>query len=324
MRIRELGDFQDGGLKHNNPSRLACWELHRIWPCLRAPDVFLSLGTGSPPEVPANTPSHFRHVLLDGFIPRLLRSCMSKADGEAMWGEFLNSLDEKARGDYFRLNVPLDGAALIDDVDSMESLREKVRSAPTGASDRLETAKALLASFFFFQLECLPTHSRSGYFVEGSIRCRHDSRSVSQAMTALRIEVVDYGTDHESISTATNIADDICYLCGRYKKYVQFHVRHPSDTVSIYMQSRHMNRRKVSGFPQTLEWFITQQGLRHVYGRSDHGMPGLESCQACTRTIRPPKHNLSTSFVQSARKKRCRLDGSVPVEEPIEEEEGEK
>jgi len=79
------------------------WESRRIWLEIKTPDVFLSFGAGAP-QTPAVEvrPAPFRDLLIDGFIPRLFRSCMSKADGEIMWGEFLNSLDEDAKSNYFQ------------------------------------------------------------------------------------------------------------------------------------------------------------------------------------------------------------------------------
>lgn len=35
---------------------------------------------------------------------------------------------------------------------------------------------------------------------------------------------------------------------------IEFCVRHPTDTITLYLQSN-LHRRKISGFPHTLEWF---------------------------------------------------------------------
>lgn len=35
---------------------------------------------------------------------------------------------------------------------------------------------------------------------------------------------------------------------------IDFCVRHPTDTITLYLQSN-LHRRKISGFPHTLEWF---------------------------------------------------------------------
>ena len=83
--IQGVGTFQDGGLKHNNPVDLALWESKQIWPPNTAPDVVLSLGTGTEDCLKSLKAPHFRHVLNDGFIPRLCRSFMSSLDGQRAW-----------------------------------------------------------------------------------------------------------------------------------------------------------------------------------------------------------------------------------------------
>jgi len=82
--IAAVGAFQDGGLKHNNPVNLALWESRRIWPEGSSPDVVLSLGTGTYQQSTSPDAPHFRHILNDGFIPRLCRSFMSTLNGESV------------------------------------------------------------------------------------------------------------------------------------------------------------------------------------------------------------------------------------------------
>ena len=44
----------------------------------------------------------------------------------------MSSIDEKLRLSFFRLNISLVGAALLDDVNGINNLREIVRSHPNG------------------------------------------------------------------------------------------------------------------------------------------------------------------------------------------------
>ena len=61
-----------------------------------------------------------------------------------MWGEFLNSVEDHAKANYFRLNIALPGAVLLDDVSSMTMLRESVRSSSGNEATRQNVAKGLL------------------------------------------------------------------------------------------------------------------------------------------------------------------------------------
>ena len=85
IQISSSGTFQDGGLKHNNPINLALWESRYIWPEIEKPDVVISLGTGTGSRTSSTPAPNFRHVIHDGFIPRLWRCFMSSLDGQGAW-----------------------------------------------------------------------------------------------------------------------------------------------------------------------------------------------------------------------------------------------
>lgn len=129
-KISDIGTFQDGALKHNNPSILALWESRKLWPSVAQPDVFVLLGTGTS-NYPRSKAPKFRHIYRDGFIPRLLRSFSSLLDGQRTWQDLINSLNERFFEDFFRLNIVLAGKEhVLDDVSSMDSLRERINSQP--------------------------------------------------------------------------------------------------------------------------------------------------------------------------------------------------
>ena len=154
--------MQDGGLMHNNPAKLAEWELRKIWPHHHRPDTVLSLGTGVREPVTTTT---------IGFLARLWRSFMSSMDGQRAWEDVVNHLDEGEEGSYFRLNVSLDGGDYaLDDVDSMEPLRPSVRSQLDNSLACHEVAMALIVPSFFFEVTSVA--DRPPYRCESVIRCR--------------------------------------------------------------------------------------------------------------------------------------------------------
>ncbi|KAJ9621802.1 hypothetical protein H2204_011718 [Knufia peltigerae] len=304
-------DLQDGGLKYNNPCLLALWESRRLWPDIKNPDLFLSLGTGQP-KVLGTRPARFRHFLLDGFIPRLFRSCLAKTDGDMHWGQMMNSLDDHSRTAYFRMNIPLSGPALIGDLDSMSELRQRVRRDVKLSITMLEVANMVVASSFYFQLDCVPCPTRWGYLVQGSIRCRSDVRQVQGAMSNLGMTSVGYSTGTKKLCGLGELDADICDACHRYRKQVHFHVRDLSASISIFMVSRAMAQHKLSGFPETVDWFQRQQGLcvGAVFGQEHHGIPGRFHCSSCDATA--GSNHKRTKIQQSPKlKKRVRIHEAI-------------
>lgn len=224
---------------------------------------------------------NFRHVLRDGFIPRLYRSFLSSLDGQGTWRELMNRLDETSRGDYFRLNIAFSGQEpAIDDIECMNDLRASVHLRPRISRDRKSIASALLASAFFFKLSAIPLFKSGVFHCQGTIRCRLQGTVVVQALARIHSSILLFVTDFGTLGHL-NPSKDVCGLCHRYRRHVEFYIRHPSDAMVIYLQSDHHERRKLGGFPQTVDWFIQQQNLDAVFGTANHGAPGRLFCRAC-------------------------------------------
>ena len=281
--IPSLGAFQDGGLKHNNPVNLALWECRHIWPDIEKPDVVVSLGTGTDigegsPAAPA-----FRHVIRDGFIPRLYRSFVSSLDGQSAWRDLWNRLNNRAREDFFRLNVhlPGDGPAM-DDVERMQELRQNAQSSINDEGKCKEIAFALLVASFFFVLDEKPIFHNGQYFCKGTIRCRLKGPSICQALGRLCEEGMTFMTNKETLGYFES-SRDLCGECSRYRKPVQFLIRHPSDLTNIFMRCKLNGIRPLSGFPQTIDWFIHRQRLSVDFSGAFKSTP--DPCEACSTLI---------------------------------------
>ncbi len=112
---------------HNNPIKLALWESLRIDPSLSKPDLVVSVGTGTSTKTKSPRAASFRHVLFDGFIPRLWRAYMLSFDGESNFRDVVNSLDREDREDYKRLNVVLPrNQPAMDNTSRIDELRQLV------------------------------------------------------------------------------------------------------------------------------------------------------------------------------------------------------
>ena len=222
----------------------------------------------------------FRHVINDGFIPRLCRSFISSLDGERAWRDITNRLDESTRSDYFRLNVSFEGTEPpLDDIGCMTSLRRSVHLQPQGAQDRMNVASALLIASFYFELETPPLFQVGQYLCTGSIRCRNDFRAVCNSLATMHTNELEIVTETESLGVVT--ANDLCEVCRLYHKKVQFHVRQLEDIVTIFIRISGLERRKISGFPHTMQWFMTRQRLDAPFGRLDHDQPLLFKHEYC-------------------------------------------
>ena len=279
--IPGIGTFQDGGLKHNNPVNLALWESHQIWPSVVQPDIVVSLGTGTEKDSTSPRAPNFRHVLRDGFIPRLYRSFLSSLDGEGTWRELMNRLDQRSRGDYFRLNISFPGQEpAIDDIDCMNDLRASVHLRSRMFQDNKSIASALLASTFFFELITIPLFDSRMFHCQGIIRCRLQGNVIVQALARIHSSELSFVTDLGTLGLL-NPKEDVCHSCHRYCKQVDFYIRHPSDSIVVYLQSDPHKRRKLDDFPQTVDWFVRQQSLDAVFGTANHGAPGKLPCRAC-------------------------------------------
>ena len=271
INITGVGMVQDGALAHNNPASLAEWESRQIWPHNKKPDVLLSLGTGTSAKCVLQNGSRFHHFITNGFVPRLWRSFMSSMDGQRAWVDLLNRLDDEHRKDYFRLNVCLSGDdCAIDDTSSIDDLRSSVRLQTNSRQDCVEIAIALLVSSFFFELHAVPTFSGGRYHCEGWIRCRLHSDVMFNALLNVHQAVWTFITDTEVLGQYTPKLDS-CSTCSSYRKSVRFCVRHPSDLINIYMRDPNRKQRRISGFPESIDWFISQQFLDADFGTPYHG-----------------------------------------------------
>ena len=280
IRIPSVGTLQDGGLKHNNPINLALWESRHIWPSMKQPDVVVSMGTGTTVnESASRSVPNSRHIILDGFVPRLWRSWISSLDGEATWRNLWNSLDETARAYYFRTNVYLPHNALaIDDVGCMDQLRDCVHTQPHNDRFRQVAAFALLVACFYFELTSLPLFQNGKVYCKGAIRCRLRGPVICQALDRVHPSVLVFLAENEIIGYYKG-DNDLCPICRRYQKEVEFTIRHINEPMTIFFQSVLQGKRRISGFPQTMQWFQEQQHLNAHFGKPYHNT--TRGCERC-------------------------------------------
>ena len=171
-KLMNLGTFQDGGLTHNNPIDIALWESCKIWGSDMTPDLVLLLGTGTEDEVKSPTAPHFHHVFNDSFIPHLCCSFMAGLNSECVWIKLKNQLDENVHSDYFQFNILLWAIEpSLDNIDQTSELKQCIHLQSSSEHNHKETAGAVLAITFYFELTRTPVNEASQYRCERTVRC---------------------------------------------------------------------------------------------------------------------------------------------------------
>lgn len=267
--------------RHNNPINLALSEAKHLWPNSPTPDVFISLGTGSGAiQAAASSVSIFRNILIDGWVPRVYRSFSSSFEGECTWREFLASLDDQRREDYFRFDVTVPGGLpRMDNTECMEGLSRLVHSDSSGEQKHRDAVAALLASSFYFQLDANPEYYSGLLQCVGSIRCRIPPKDVIDRINGIDSSRKDFYKD--SINLGLHLSsDNVCSHCHRYSRPIRFMVRDLKENFGLSInfggKSHHL-----SAFPNNIQWFIEQQGIDGGFGSPNHRVFTKVGCHMC-------------------------------------------
>lgn len=265
--LGSMGIFQDGCLKHNNPIRMAMWEIERIWPPGTTTDVVVSMGTGTKPPQQISRLSSTGRLSTDRFMSRLFKSFASSIDGENRWQDVLNSVALNKRADFFRLNVVLDKEPDIDDVGALGDLREQVElQADIGLMQ--DVVRALLISAFYFEIDRAPVYEKTAraYRCYGRILCRGQPRRIVSALSRLHLRTLEL-TISGNPPQAFLPNEHVCETCDQFCYHVTFLVRQVrTEVVELGIREGEVWSRKLSGFPQTIEWFMKQQRLNSPFG----------------------------------------------------------
>ncbi len=279
--IQDIETFQDEELKHNNSVNLTLWKSHQIWSSVVQPDIVISLEIETEKDCTSSRALNFRHVLRDEFIPRLYRSFLSSLDDENTWRELMNRLNERFQEDYFRLNISFSSQeSAIDDIDCMNDLRTSVHLRSRMFQDNRSIASTLLTFTFFFELITIFLFDSCMFHCQEIIRCRLQDNVIIQALARIHSSNLSFVTDFETLSLL-NFKENVCHLCHRYCKQVNFYIRHSSNFIVVYLQSNSHKRRKLDDFSQTVNWFVRQQNLDAVFEMINHKTSDKLDCRVC-------------------------------------------
>lgn len=170
--------YIDGAIHHNNPCRVADLERKALWPEIEAPDVFLSVGTGSSISLERQTSERMsaakKGIVSHGMnLLNILKKNMETAlDCERIWDDFFasvaTSLQHGTTSRYHRINPRLEGEIpALDEKDKMGQVRRAARAALLKDHAIERIARQLLASTFYFQLASISDEQDGLHYVHG-------------------------------------------------------------------------------------------------------------------------------------------------------------
>jgi hypothetical protein len=209
-----------------------------------------------------------RNLFQDGALLRIYRAFMESLSlhGQNSWDDHYHGLDEEARKRHYRLNLPLHGKEPdIDDVGMMQSLSDEV-AYNLGDVDGI--ARAFIAVSFFFELDGPLVRDGAYYTCYGSVLSRSpNSQALIQRLNA-SYPYTTFSNHGKSLGYVQK--DDVCKLCGLYRKPVVFRVRQYSEQINIQLVFNRLYQQGISGMPHAVEWFADRQHLHAVFGQATH------------------------------------------------------
>ncbi|KAK5094383.1 hypothetical protein LTS08_008602 [Lithohypha guttulata] len=293
-QLRGHEPVQDGGLRANNPSEQALWELSAIWPGHARPSLVLSVGTGyhdTPPHKLA-TQSAWR----SRGMPRIVRSFMMSPclHGQNSWKALLNRLDHSARKSFIRLNLEFeDEEPALDNAAEIPSLRARAESCYI---DVVLSQTSIWASAFFFELTGRPQLFCGYYICHGVILCKFEDarqllRAIRKAYPLHQLAVgtqglVEFGT-----------AGDYCGECGLFQQRIRLETKTLLTPVDVALHYDTHTRRHLSSFPNSIEWFVARQSASGEFRTWESVM----RC-ACKRTSRKRRVTWTSSSIPKRRR----------------------
>jgi len=308
--------YQDGAMANNYhcPIALCDLEPHQIWSEGTKSDLLVSLGTGA--KVFPSTKPQYRDKLHDGIIPRVFNYLTNGIlNNQSVFHDYQCKQPEEKRERCHRFDIDVEKFKAMDDASSASQLRSQVRSCTNGLALRQKAIRGLLFSCFYFELHTLPSFDSGVYLCTGTIRIRNDPDAVLSTLfrhypsshldfcvqeprEERRYERGEYGTKSLTIgSIEERYRKGSCRKCKRFGLPVKFRVRHTTDEkISIVLRVKTIEgifEGKISGFPNSIEWFIRQQKLDDVFGKANHDMPSRGLCDHCPRGKRA--RGISTS-----------------------------
>ncbi|KAI0003957.1 hypothetical protein F4779DRAFT_621638 [Xylariaceae sp. FL0662B] len=176
--------YIDGAVLHNNPVRIADSERKMLWPDHHAPDLLLSIGTGSSPTLSRSESEHMAAAPKGIFshgrqLYSIMRSNLKQTlDCERAWEDYFAGVTTTlprsfSTSRFLRINPIINEVPALDEKEKMDSLRVKVQESLRRDPQIKEVARQLIASTFYFELISVSEPEPDGTTkIQGRIQCR--------------------------------------------------------------------------------------------------------------------------------------------------------
>lgn len=245
------------------------WETKYIWPG-KIVDFAISIGTGTNDHESHNFSADAFSPVKDRFISRLYKTFMKSLDGERVWRQIFNSLTEREKGRYHRLNLPIQGKEpTLDDVMSIKTLKEQANCWIRSNQRFLPSLDSIYASMFYFELAEYPIYADNTYKCVGNIYCRVNMPS--QGRRRLYEKLDSTSSYFLVLGEPTRCVDYIPAYSSMppFKRRVQFKVETLDEDIGITILGLTSSPKTISGLPKTVTELIQTQQLRSPFGRAD-------------------------------------------------------
>ena len=195
----------------------------------------------------------------------------------------MNNLQEENRNTYKRLNTLLPtNEPGIDNISRMDELRESVHLDSKLQGNCEKTIHGLLIAAFYFELDSIPKSLPGGRLhCSGMIRCRLPGEVLIGLYKRVHPFSLSFMTHSRTLGHYHG-RYDLCSSCAQYRKRIEFTVRDLDEPTSLYAKSAKRIPQKISAFPQTMRWFVNQQGLDTPFGNLYHGAMQHSACDSCS------------------------------------------
>jgi len=267
--LHHLGTFQDGGLQYNNPLNIAIWETRYAWPG-RTVDFALSIGTGTTDHDAYAFSAGAHSPVKDRFMSRLFKTFMKSLDGERVWREIFNSLTDREKCRYHRLNLPIKGKEpMLDDTMAISTLKTQSGDWIKANQRLFLTLDSIYASMFYFEFDEMPTNIGDTYTCVGYIYSRLNT--TSQGRQHLYEKLESTSSYFLVLGEPTRCIDNIPSHSSLppFKRKVKFTLETLEDDVGITLLGLTSSPTTISGLPQSANELIRMQQLHSIFGRAD-------------------------------------------------------
>ena len=171
----------------------------------------------------------------------------------------------------------------MDDTNCIDHLSNRVRMQPDNRQSHHDAAVALLTACLFFQLDAVPEYRTGLFHCIGTIRCRAPAQALITRLAQIESGIQGFYKDELHLGLDLS-ADDICHVCRRYSLPVRFFVRNLQEKITLSLRLG-ATKRRLSAFPNSVQWFIDEQKLDCPFGSPNHSIPLRVNCPGCNKLV---------------------------------------